>query len=220
MSNESRFVSESLEALLISIADGVREAQDVLSSSPAVDVFGRPMPTYHLPHLDFKIEVNMETVAREGVNRGPLLRIQKRSQDASSTRDVGSVLSGRLVAIPPREGLPSLILTIRSKKEKDRSHTITIAAANSAGEILVGQAIELNINREASKQLSAVAGVKLGNLRAGTSLKEVILITNEDGIAQTRFTIDSKVPARSVLVLTAELGYESASLSVSVGGRR
>lgn len=217
MSNESRFVSESLEALLVSIADGVREAQEVMSSAPSVDVFGRPMTTYHMPHLDFKVEVNMETVAKNGSRGGLLLKIRKQAE-GSSTRDVSSTLSGRLVAIPPGDGLPTLILTISSERETARRHRITVSATNSAGEILVGHAIELNINRDASKQLSEVEGVTLNNLRQGTRLNDVILLTGAAGSAETLFNIDPGLPAKAVLVLTAELGSENVSLSVTAGG--
>lgn len=216
MSNESRFVSESLEALLVSIADGVREAQDSLSSASSVDVFGRPMTTYHLPHLDFTLEVNMETVANTGSKGGLLLRIQKGVQSTTS-REITSTLSGRLVAIPPNEGLPTLLLTISSERKTARSHNITVSATNSAGEILMGQAIELNINKEASIKLSEAENVNLSTLRPATKLSDVILMTDESGTAQTLFTIDPNVPAKAVLVITAELGNEAASLSVTAG---
>jgi hypothetical protein len=216
MSNESRFVSESLEALLVSIADGVREAQNSLSSTPAVDVFGRPMTTYHMPHLDFKLEVNMETVANTGSKGGLRLKIQK-GASSESTREISSTLSGRLVAIPPNEGLPTLILTMSSERKTARTHNITISATNSAGEILMGQAIELNINKEASMRLSEAENVNLSTLRPATKLNDVILVTDETGTAQTLLTIDSKVPAKALLVLTAELGNESVSLSVTAG---
>lgn len=216
MSNESRFVSESLQALLVSIADGVREAQEVMSSAPSMDAFGRPMTTYHLPHLDFKLEVNMETVAKTG-GGGLLLKI-RRAPAGSSTRDVSSTLSGRLVAIPPGEGLPIQILTITSKPETARRHRITVNAINSAGEILLGQAIELNINMAASKQLSAIEGVTLNSLRAGTRLRDVILITDESGTAETVLNIDGSLAAKAVLVVSAELGVENVNLSVAVAG--
>lgn len=219
MSNESRFVSESLEALLMSIADGVREAQDALSNTPSVDAFGRPMTTYHLPHLDFKIDVNMETIS-DGRNRGGLcLRVLKNSHN-SSTRDISSTLSGRLVAIPPSEGLPRTILTI-SSKDIEVAHSgplyrIVIRAMNSAGEILVGQAIELNINREATIQLSKVS---LGDLKTDYGrLDDVILITNTEGIAETNFSFGGD--RKMIYVLTAELGNESISLSIHSQGVR
>ncbi len=217
MSAESRFVSESLEALLVSIAEGVREAQDELNSSPSVDTFGRPATTYHLPYLDFKLKTKMETVSTNNAGGKLFLRMRKGPQ-GSSTRDITSTLSGRLVAIPPGEGLPTVLLTITSKRQSARSHLITLGAVNSAGEILVGQTIELNINLDASQQLSALEGIDITTLRPATKLRDVILTTNEIGIAETVLTIDPRVPAKAILVLTGELGTETVNLSVLAGG--
>lgn len=216
MSNEdSRFVSESLEALLVSIADGVREAQDVLSSAPPIDSFGRPTTTYHLPYLDFELMVDMETITKPG--KAPWLKIRPRTS-TEATRNVSSTISGRLVAIPPNEGLPKIVLTIASERLSARSHRILLSAVNSAGEILAGQGIELNINMDASKQLSQLEGINLTSKRSGTKLEDVILLTDANGSAETVFHIDPGLPAKAVLVLTAEIGTENASLSVSAGG--
>lgn len=219
MSNQDRFVSDSLGALLVSIADGVREAQDSLNSAPPTDAFGRPMTTYHLPYLDFEIKVDMETVSTTG---GPwFLKINQLGggqNNNASTRDVSSTISGRLVAIPPGDGLPTNILTLSSEKLTARRHKIKLSATNSAGEILAGHSIELNINLEASKQLSELEGVNLTSTRVGTTLQEVILETDQTGSAETIFNIDPSLSAKTILVLTAELGTAFVNLSVTMEG--
>ena len=136
----------------------------------------------------------------------------------NTSKDISSNIKGRLVAVPPGEGLPVPILTISSERETTLRHRIRITAQNSAGEILVGQSIEININLEASRQLSTLAGVSLTSVRAGTKLTDVILITDETGVAETLFNIDSRLPAEAVLVLTAELGTETSSLTVPARG--
>lgn len=216
MSNENRFVSESLEALLVSIADGVREAQDALNSVKPVDAFGRAMPTYHMPYLDFEVQVEMETVTTASGSR--LLRINPLRGSTSSTREVTSTISGRLVAVPPGDGLPTPLLTLSSAWKKNREYEITVTAVNSAGEILAGQAVELNINLAASKQLSEIEGVTLPAKLEGTNVTEAILITDETGSASTLFTIGTRIPAKAVLVLSAELGSGIANLTVKAGG--
>ncbi len=216
MGNEDRFVSESLEALLVSIADGVREAQDALNNIKPVDAFGRAMPTYHMPYLDFELQVEMETVTTASGSR--FLRINPKTGSSSSTREVTSTISGRLVAVPPGDGLPTPLLTLSSQWKKSRVYEINVSAVNSAGEILAGQAIELNINLEASRQLSETEGVKLPAKLEGTNVSEAILITDETGSASTLFTIGARIPAKAVLVLSAELGSEVANLTVKAGG--
>ena len=219
MSNPNRFVNDSLSALLASIAEGVREAQESLNSTPPTDAFGRPMTTYHLPYLDFEIKVDMESIVTEGGNR--FLRIHQLGggrKSSSTTQDITSTISGRLVAIPPSEGLPTVILSLLSERLTARRHKIKLTAINSAGEILVGHSIELNINLAASKQLSELEGINLSNTRAGTALQDVILQTDNNGAAETIFNIDPGLPAKAILVLTAELGTEFVNLSVTAGG--
>lgn len=218
MSNDSQHISESLEALLVSIADGVREAQNSLSSAPPIDIYGRPVTSYHIPYLDFEVQVEMETVTTE--SGGIRLRINPLGGKTSTTKtsETSSTLSGRLVAIPPGEGLPVPSLYMLSERISARQHKILVTATNSAGEVLVGQAIELNINMEASRQLSLIDGINLTSKRAGTNVEDAILVTDENGTAETVLRIDSNLPSKASLVLTAELGTQSAHLTVPAGG--
>ena len=217
MVDESRFATESLEALLVSIADGVRDAQDALSGTPPLDSFGRPMPTYHLPYLDFKIEVEMETISKDG--RPSFLRMKPRGTGGTVTREVSSTISGRLVAIPPGDGLPTPILTIASIRKPARQHEIIITAMNSAGEILAGLGIELNINLQASARLTELEVINFPNSLAGTNVVDAVLVTDENGAATTMFNIAASLPAKVVMVLTAELGSEVVHLTIPVGVR-
>ncbi len=215
MVDESRFATESLEALLVSIADGVREAQDALSSTPPLDTFGRPMPTYHMPYLDFTIEVDMETVSKDG---GPsFLRMKPRGSAGTVTREVSSTISGRLVAVPPGDGLPTPVLTITSIRKPARQHEINITATNSAGEILAGVGIELNINLQASARLTELEGINFPSSLPGTNVVDAVLVTDENGAASTIFNISTNLSTKVVLVLSAELGSEVAHLTIPVG---
>ena len=216
MSEDSRFVAESLEALLVSIASGVRDAQDALSEAPPLDAFGRPMPTYHLPYLDFEVKVEAETVKTAG--GAVFLRVGSFGADkGNSSQEISSTISGRLVAVPAGEGLPTPILTMTSLRLSSRRHRIVVTAMNSAGEILAGQGIELNINMVASRELSEAQGADLNSARSGTGLDDVILVTDEAGSAETILNIDSSLSAKIVFVLTAELGMGIASLTVAAG---
>ncbi len=206
MSNESRFVTESLEELLVSIAEGVREAQDALNNAPPVDSFGRPLATYHLPYLDFELHVEMDTTSSSS-NR---LWVKPIGSSSSSERSVGSKISGRLVSVPPGDGLPIPALAITSKVETVKnnkiSYKISVAASNSAGEILASQAIELNINTSVSKRLSEADGISLPDKLKGVSLADVMLVTDESGFAETIFNLSigtKKIPLDASVVLNA-----------------
>ncbi len=216
--DSSKYISDSLEALLASIADGVREAQNSLSSAPPIDAYGRPVPSYHIPYLDFEIQVEMETVTTQSGGIRLRMTTLGGKNTNTQTKELSSTISGRLVAIPPGEGVPIPQLHMLSERISARRHKILVTVTNSAGEVMVGQPVELNINMEASRQLSLVDQVNLTGKRAGTNVEEAILITDENGTAETIFTIDSGLPAKASLVLTAELGTQSAHLALRAGG--
>ncbi|PCJ19968.1 MAG: hypothetical protein COB04_05125 [Gammaproteobacteria bacterium] len=214
MSDGSEFIAESLEELLASIAQGIHDAQDALNAMPTVDGFGRNLPTYHLPYLDFNVQVEMESVsASTGSN---FLRISPVNSNQTSTKEISSTISGRIVSIPPGEGLPTPLLSLASEKISPRKYKIMLNAINTAGEALIGQRVELNINLPASVLLSESMGITLTSKGANTALKDALLVTDELGNAGTEFTIDSEVDVKAQLVLTAELQGQTAHLNISV----
>ena len=217
MSDNSQFVAESLAELLVAIANGVREAQEALSQMPQLDRFGRPMPSYHLPYLDFQLQVDMDTTETESGLR--LLRVLPlANSQKSTTQQVSSTLSGRFVAVPPGEGLPVPVLQLSAQVSASRVFQLNLQLTNSAGEALVGAAVELNLNTSASLRLSAVEGVNLANLQ-GTRLQQVLLHTDATGRASTLLELDARLPGKATVVVTAEYGAYSANVSVQAGAQ-
>ncbi|MBC6907091.1 hypothetical protein DWB84_16740 [Saccharophagus sp. K07] len=213
--SDTQFVADSLAELLTAIANGVREAQEALSQMPALDAFGRPMPTYHLPYLDFQLQVDMENSVTESGTR--LLRIlPTANKQKNSTQEISSTLSGRFVAIPPGEGLPMPVLRLSNTRLSARSHTIQVQLINTAGEPLVGVPVELNLNEAASIQLSAAQGISIASLRDST-LEQALLITDEQGLASTKLQINAQLPAAATVVISAEYGQYHVNLSVTAG---
>ena len=205
------FASESIEEMLVAIADGVREAQVALNAAPPVDAYGRQLPLYHLPHLDFEIKVHLETVS---VTEGrPIFKITA-ANNVTDTAELTSVIAGRLTAIPPGEGLPLPQVAITSERLSARRHRVLVRAGNSAGEALAGHTVELNLNLDASRRLSQAAGVNLTSARS-TNVTKALLTTDDDGEAETVLQVDPGLPAAAILVLTAELGTAAANLSVT-----
>ncbi len=216
MSDSSKFVAESLEELLTGIADGVREAQASLSEAPPFDAYGRPVPSYHLPYVDFDLKVDMETT--ETPSGARLLRVKPftSTTQKSVNKEISSSISGRFVAIPPGEGLPVPMLLLSSTRLSARKHTIEVSAANSAGEVLQNVQIELNFNLNLSQQLSSTQGVNLTTLRS-SHLAAALLVTDENGVASTELTVDSGIPAKASIVITAELEQRIANIVVAAG---
>ncbi len=211
--SEGKFVAGSIGELLVAIAAGVRDAQDALNSAPPLDAFGRPAPTYHLPFVDFEFKVDIETQAS---GNKPTL-FARPVQD--SARSISSTVSGRLVAIPPSDGRPTLLLNLDARARSARQHEITVIASNSAGEILAGASIELNLDADASRRLSEASGVRLTGLGA-TRLESALLVTDDSGRASTVLDIDANLPAQATVLVRAEMGPGSASLSLPAGGGR
>ena len=206
MSDEAEFVSQSIEDLLVSLAGGVREAQEALDAAPATDAFGRKQQTYHLPYVDFQFEVGMQITNSGGAGR-TVFRALPRSSGGSSNK-INSVISGRLVSIPPGEGVPQPVLEFESIGTTLKKTKVTVLASNSAGEILAGHQIELNLNLTASKN------VILKEFGANTRLTDAVLVTNNEGYAETTLGFDPKLPAKATIVLSAEIGGERSNLTI------
>jgi hypothetical protein len=216
MGDDSRFVAESVEEMLVALATGVREAQEALSETMPFDRFGRPLPSYHIPYLDFQIAVEVETERQTGGGRS-IFRIRAaQPATTSQTSTTSSTISGRLVAVPPGEGLPVPSMLLSAEATGARTRRIVVQLSNSAGELLSGQRIELNIDPAASDQLSRANAAKKAAPQAGTQLSEAILVTDERGEAATTLTLGNE-DEKAVVVLKAQVGVATARISVATG---
>ncbi|MGY6409871.1 MAG: hypothetical protein ACXIUV_02410 [Alkalilacustris sp.] len=205
------FVSGSIAELLAAVASGVRDAQEALSAAPPLDAAGRPVPGYQLPYVDFEFRVNLETRRTEAG-----LPVMYASPVSAETASISSVVSGRLVAVPPGDGRPLPVLELTAERLSARRHRLRVVAANSAGELLGGAPVELNFDLAASRQLSQAGGTALAGLRS-SSFDAAVLLTDADGRAETVLSIDSGVAAAAMIVVTAEFGPATARLAVRAG---
>ena len=217
MASDAKLVADSLEEMLVSIAEGVREAQEALDGLAPFDSFGRPVPGYFIPHLDFELLVDIET---ETNSQGrPIFKVSAArnifgggggSSTSSTKSHTTSRITGRLVAIPPGEGLPVPQLILTAEKTGAGETLLTVRASNNAGEILAGQRIELNIDEEASKALSRGASPTLPDAR----LREAVLVTDEQGQAATTLVVSDGGNSGRQLLVVAQLGIATARVMV------
>ena len=219
MASDAKLVADSLEEMLVSIAEGVREAQEALDELAPFDSFGRPVPGYFIPHLDFELLVDIET---ETNSQGrPIFKVSAArnifgggggggSGTSSTKSHTTSRIAGRLVAIPPGEGLPVPQLILTAEKTGAGETLLTVRASNNAGEILAGQRIELNIDEQASKALSRGASPTLPEAR----LKEAVLVTDEQGQAATTLVVSDGGNSGRQLLVVAQLGIATARVMV------
>lgn len=219
MSDPVEFVDNSIGQLLVALADGVREAERALASGPQVDDSGRAVTRYALPYLDFSVNVDVEVVnppaAAPGGRGLPVLRLFTARNDAGSdNREIRSSVSGRLVAVPAGDGLPAPRIRITPGPNIGGKARIELAVSNSAGEVLAGQPVELNLDLKASEALSKARGVASLPRRDGTRLADGIVTTDNDGRAVTSLLIGNE-PAKALLVVTASIGPFSAQATIS-----
>lgn len=207
--SEGRFIADTLESILVGMAESLREAQEELNATPPLDGFGRPAPQFRIPHMDFEIGFRLEAEQKQG--SGARL-IFHPVQSSEASREVTSKITGRFVAVPPGEGLPLPILT-GEVRGTGNARELAITVANNAGELLAGADVELNIDAAASTALSAAAGVpapRLNNVTFGSA----VVTSDGSGVATTSVTFGAQLQRQAVVVVTAEMGPETIRLTM------
>jgi hypothetical protein len=203
MSDDGKFIADTLESVIVGMAESLREAQEELSEAAPLDAYGRPVPQYRIPHLDFEIGFKLVTDTKSGGGMRVIF-----GQATDRTRDVTSTISGRFVAVPPGEGLPLPVLTLEITGSGN-SRDIAVTAATSAGELLAGAQVELNIDKAASTALSAAAGVAAPRFDGQVTFGRAVVATEDTGTAETTLTFGPSLQRAAVVVVTAELGGET-----------
>lgn len=206
--------ANSFEEMLVSLAQGVREAQETLNAMPQFDTFGRPAPGYFIPQLDFEFEVEME-VDTNGQGM-PVMKMRPirmlgapaPTQTQSSSVKSSNKISGRLVAIPPGNGLPMPQLLVTTTAEAGNVVRINVTASNSSGERLAGQVVEINPDMPASMSLAGGAALQPPTLASAR------LTTDEAGQASTQVTL----PSAAGYILVVQMGAATARALVRRGG--
>lgn len=246
MSNSSKFVANSIEQILLGLARGLRDAQTVLNDLPTTDAFGRPLGSYHLPYLDFSIKATVAASLNDEpqalARKSPVLQLQhnaiqtraipqirltlpdlkKDAGNTGGTTELISTFSGRLVSIPPSNALPvprlAARIIIEDPARPGQQH-LYITLSNSAGELLENAAVELNLDIDASLQLSAAAGVKgltAETLRNGIQLPTRVLVTDQQGGADCLLILDKTLPANTQVLLLINSGPTLTQLMLNL----
>ncbi|NLE97822.1 MAG: hypothetical protein GX596_07510 [Propionibacterium sp.] len=200
---DGRFIADTLETVIVGIADSLTEAQEQLSSAAPLDGFGRPNTQYRLPYLDFELGFRLVTQTSQDGRRAFLFF--KPTGSSSTSNEVTSTISGRFVAIPPGEGMPLPVVRLATSGT-GATRQLTVSAANTAGELLAGATVQLNVDVEASEALSAAAGVASPGIAAGVALGAAVVTTDGAGEATTDISFGAALPEAAVVLVTAEIG--------------
>lgn len=178
MSTESQLTAFALQDILLGIAGSLNDAQQTLNERPPYDAFGRPNTQYHVPHLDFNLQVTSEfenigsggsgsgsasgslpVEAAPGTKFMKFSPANKSSGDSTDKTSIYSTISGRFVATVPNEGLPQTVIQIKSGTATNTAtHTeipLEVVVSNAAGEILPDSLVEYNYDEETTDSLNA-----------------------------------------------------------------
>ena len=149
---------------------------------PPYDAFGRPNTMYHVPHLDFNLQVTSEfqsvssdddsgsgSASGSGSGSGKLPQAQfmrfapARGAQAKSgpTHEIYSTISGRFVATVPNEGLPQTIIQIKSGTPAVNGTwmdiELEVEITNAVGEVLPNSLVEFNYDDDTTLTLNPSA---------------------------------------------------------------
>ena len=88
-------------------------------------------------------------------------------------------------------------------------------ARNSANEILPGDEVEINYDREGSETLAKSVGPRNAKFDYAVTSADALPITQENGIATTKVTLARDLSRSAQVILTATLGQEQISIIIS-----
>jgi hypothetical protein len=195
---------DSIDDFLISLAEGVAQAQAHLNEMPVPDASGAPAFVYHLPKVEFELKLQITTTKKGG--RSPrLLKVFAPTSDEQAT--ASSLLRGALVAAPVHNGRPPTVMSLSVDESTSGGLWVRVALGNALGESLEGVNVELNIDRERSAELNGGRA-----LAAGTRLARSLAATGSDGRCQVKLTVGRNEPADTAVVITADGGGVSRAL--------
>ena len=211
---DSNDAFSTLDDFLLSLADGITHAQDVLSRAGNTGV-GRRQFVYHMPRIDFEMKMNMRVVQNEAlsaryqqlrpglVSDKHLLFKPLATQESSAVTEVAAVVRGAFVAIPVNNGLPVAVITTAVSSAAERTAVVRITVRNSAGEALRDVEVQVNLDREESVALNSASGTTM-TVDPGTHFDRGVVTTDTTGVATATLTIASaQQPGLLVLVIDA-----------------
>jgi len=211
---------DNIDDFLVSLAEGVVEAQSQLNRLPVPDASGAPAYVYHLPKVEFELKLQITTQSRGsaqsdgGTGRGPQRLFKVLSPASQEEATAASLLRGTLVAAPVQGGRPPLVLSLAVDDQSRADPSVLVSLGNALGEAIQGATIELNIDRERSQQLNP------GNkaLAAGTKLALSLVESDAEGRARVKLLIARGEPSGHAIVLSADAAGASRTLIYRVGG--
>jgi hypothetical protein len=203
----------TLDEYLISLADGLAQAQEELGQLSAAGAPGRQF-TYYVPKLEFELRMDLKvetsSTSTSPVAGGKVLKMRPvRAVDVTTTEAstaIVSVIRGSFVAVPANEGLPATVLEARVEVGAAGVPEVVARVRNAAGEPLTRLEVEFNLDRAATKQLSGQTPLP------APDVSRAVVATDAAGEARTSLRIAPGELAKT-LVVTVDAGPRMAVLA-------
>ena len=218
----------TLDDFLLSLADGITQAQETLARSGVTGPPGRQV-AYQLPRVDFEVKMNLRVVEDEGLSaRYRTVRPDRFSarhllfkplttEEASSTLEIAAVIKGAFVAVPANNGLPPTVIETTVDATGDpRVKRVRATVRNAAGEPRPAVEVQFNVDREDSAALTAGSGGTF-TLTTGTGFAVGVVLTDANGVAEAELRIAAGQP-RVVLALVIDAADRTEQLVLEVTG--
>ncbi len=193
VTDAARVSADAISALLGGLADALTDAQQAMADLPPADAFGRPLPGYRIPELDFTFEIEMVQGAAAFWDMRP-------AASGTPRGTISSTIAGKIVAVPPNAGLPET--RIEAVQDGD---ALAIRVTDAAGAILAGATVELEIDPEASAAIYAKTPTGAARL---SLLGAQRVRTGPDGTASVALSRTAIGDAAGAVVLVRSAGGE------------
>lgn len=199
---------ESLDDFLVNLANGLSQAQNQLNRAPVKNALGEDASVYYIPKMEFELHLNMTTTRSGGTPRLQFLPIK---QSVTTKESASSVIRGVMVATPVGDGLPGISLSITARKRSARKIDIELIALQQNDDPLVGQEVEINLDRELSNELNKKEG-RSKTLSPSTKLQQNVLTLDDSGSATTELSIANNEPTGQLFALVGEVSGKTQTL--------
>ena len=210
-------ISDSLDDYLVSLADGLAEAQLRLDDMAAVS--GPEGIRYQIPKLEFDLKVDFSLQVNTEESGEPVKRFLIKAKNDSSTstnskQSVTSTLSGSFVAVPVNQGTPAHVIETELIRKSAKEVLLNVYVNHANGEPAADVEVEVNIDRERSDALNKSEGRSA--LKPATELSEGVLLTTVDGVASTQLLIATQETKQNRIIVVIDCQGQTETIHYRV----
>jgi len=184
---------------------------------------GQPTVAYQIPKVEFELKLNLSlqtsvAQAQDGASgRSRLLWRAARPADGQLSAEATSTVRGSFVAVPVSGGRPPPRLRTAFARRDSGQVEIRIEIRDGLGDPVPGVEVQCNIERERSATLSPPRKPAY-NVHALTQIQPAVLVTDDQGRAQTLLSIADAEPPGTLLAVRIDTVGVGETLLVPVVG--